>query len=195
MSAPVQGRKGAFLMAPEGVEQVELTEPWRAVTEAGAQAFLVSTAAGTIQAFNHLDRADQFTVDRTIEDVSADEFDALVLPGGVANPDQLRTSAPAVAFVADVLRAGKPVAAICHGPWTLVETGALGGRRLTSWPSLQTDLRNAGADWVDEEFVRCTGGPGPLLSSRNPDDLPAFCAGLLRELGSPAHAAAGTPDR
>lgn len=186
MTTPLQGRKVAFLVAPEGVEQVELTEPWQAVTAAGAEATLVSTDDGKIQAYNHLDRGDQFDVDRVVEDVSADEFDALVLPGGVANPDQLRTVGRAVEFVKEFFAVGKPVAVICHGPWTLVEADVLAGRRITSWPSVQTDIRNAGGDWVDAEFVRCDAGPSALLSSRNPGDLKAFCAGLIRELSQPA---------
>ncbi|MGB3895199.1 MAG: type 1 glutamine amidotransferase domain-containing protein [Mycolicibacter sinensis] len=182
MSESARGRRVAFLVAPEGTEQVELTEPWRAVGEAGAEPVLVSTKPGKIQAFNHLDRADEFGVDRVVEDVSADDFDALVLPGGVANPDQLRTDDRAVAFVREFFEAGKPVAVICHGPWTLVEAGVLGGRRITSWPSLRTDIVNAGGDWVDEQLVRCDGGPSILLSSRKPDDLPAFCDALAHEL-------------
>lgn len=184
MTESLHGRKVAFLVAPEGAEQVELTEPWKAVTDAGGEASLISTAPGQIQAFNLLDRADHFDVDRIVDDVSADEFDALVLPGGVANPDQLRTVARAVAFVKEFFTAGKPVAVICHGPWTLVEAGVLVGRRITSYPSLQTDIRNAGGDWVDSEFMRCDGDRAPLLSSRKPDDLPAFCAGLVQELAT-----------
>ncbi len=182
MSTPLRGRKVAFLVAPEGAEQVEITEPWQAVTSAGAEATLVSTAAGKVQAFNLLDRADHFDVDRVVDDASADEFDALVLPGGVASPDYLRTVPRAVAFVKEFFTAGKPVAAICHGPWTLVEADVLADRQITSYPSLRTDIRNAGGTWVDKEFVRCDGGQAPLLSSRNPDDLPAFCAGLVKEL-------------
>lgn len=184
MSADQQGRRVAFLVAPEGVEQVELTDPWRAVAEAGGQPVLVSTAAGTVQAFNHLDRGDRFNVDRTVDDVSAADFDALILPGGVANPDQLRTSERAVAFAKEFFDVGKPVAAICHGPWTLVEAGVLDGRRITSWPSLRTDIINAGGDWVDEELVRCDAAPSVLLSSRKPDDLPAFCRAIVQELSS-----------
>ncbi|GFG86168.1 MULTISPECIES: type 1 glutamine amidotransferase domain-containing protein [Mycolicibacter] len=184
MSGSREGRRVAFLVAPEGVEQVELTEPWRAVAKAGASPVLVSTTTGPVQAFNHLDRADQFDADRVVDDVSADDFDALVLPGGVANPDQLRTNHRAVAFVREFFDAGKPVAVICHGPWTLVEAGVVAGRRLTSWPSLRTDIVNAGGQWVDEQLVRCDGGPSILLSSRKPDDLPAFCDALVSELES-----------
>ncbi|OBH16182.1 type 1 glutamine amidotransferase [Mycolicibacter terrae] len=182
MSGSQEGRRVAFLVAPEGVEEVELTEPWRAVAKAGACPVLVSTTAGPVQAFNHLDRGDEFDVDRVVDDVSADDFDALVLPGGVANPDQLRTNERAVAFVREFFDAGKPVAVICHGPWTLVEAGVLAGRRITSWPSLRTDIINAGAEWVDEQLVRCDCGPSILLSSRKPDDLPAFCDALVHEL-------------
>lgn len=184
MPGSLGGRRVAFLVAPEGTEQIELTEPWRAVTEAGGQPFLVSTAAGKIQAFNHLDRADRFDVDRVVGETSAHEFDALVLPGGVANPDQLRTDERAVAFIRDFVDAGKPVAVICHGPWTLVEAGVVAGRRITSWPSLRTDIVNAGGDWVDEELVRCDCRPSVLLSSRKPDDLPAFCDAVVEELAA-----------
>lgn len=172
----------AFLVAPEGVEQVELTEPWQAVRDAGATAHLVSTASGSIQAFHHLDRGDTFPVDRTVEQARVEEYDALVLPGGVANPDALRTDERAVAFAKGFFDAGKPVAAICHAPWTLVEADVLRGRTLTSWPSLRTDIRNAGGTWVDEQVKICTGGPNTLITSRKPDDLPAFCGALVKEL-------------
>ncbi|GHH70906.1 glutamine amidotransferase [Streptosporangium violaceochromogenes] len=170
----LNGRTIAFLVAPEGVEQVELTEPWQAVQQAGGTPRLISTAPGEIQAFNHLDKADRFPVDATVEEVSAADFDGLVLPGGVANPDLLRTVPAAVRFVGDFFEAGKPVASICHGPWTLVEADAVRGRTVTSWPSIRTDLRNAGADWVDREVVICTSGPNTLVTSRKPDDLKAF---------------------
>lgn len=165
----------AFLVAPEGVEQVELTEPWQAVKQAGATPRLISTQAGEIQAFNHLDKADRFRVDETIDEVLADDFEGLVLPGGVANPDLLRTVPSAVRFVKDFFESGKPVAAICHAPWTLIEADVVRGRKVTSWPSLRTDLRNAGADWEDREVVICTSGPNTLVTSRKPDDLKAFC--------------------
>ena len=168
----------AFLMAPEGVEQVELTEPWKAVTDAGHTPRLVSTTAGRIQAFNHLDKGDTFPVDQTVDEASAEEYGALVLPGGVANPDALRLDEPAVAFVREFVAAGKPVAAICHAPWTLIEAGVVDGRRLTSWPSLRTDLTNAGATWLDQDAVIDSNGPGPLITSRNPGDLPAFIKAL-----------------
>ncbi|GAB3598775.1 type 1 glutamine amidotransferase domain-containing protein [Angustibacter peucedani] len=166
--------KVAFLVAAEGIEQVELTEPWKAVEQAGAEPVLLSPEAGSVQAFNHLDKADTFDVDVTVADAAVADYDLLVLPGGVANPDALRTDDDAVGFVRDFVASGKPVAAICHAPWTLAEAGVLQGRRMTSWPSLQTDLRNAGAEWVDEELVVDDTGPGRLLTSRNPDDLPAF---------------------
>lgn len=164
----------AFLVAPEGVEQVELTEPWQAVQQAGGTPRLISTWPGEIQAFHHLDRADRFRVDATVDEVSAADFDGLVLPGGVANPDILRTVPGAVRFVKDFFEAGKPVASICHGPWILVEADVVRDRTVTSWPSLKTDLRNAGARWEDREVVVCTSGPGVLITSRMPDDLKAF---------------------
>ncbi len=175
---PLQGKRVAFLVAGEGVEQVELTEPWKALEEAGARPQLVSPAQGKVQAFNHLDKADTFDVDVPVAEASVDDFDALVMPGGVANPDALRTDQTAVAFVKRFVESGKPVAAICHAPWTLVEAGVLQGRTLTSWPSLQTDIRNAGGTWVDEEVVV----DGNLTTSRKPDDLPAFNKRLVEAL-------------
>ena len=169
----------AFLTASEGIERVELTEPWQAVTDAGHQAVLLAPEAGEVQLFNHLDRADTQAVDRPVAEASVDEYDALVLPGGVANPDALRMDDDAVRFVRDFVASGKPVAAICHAPWTLVEAGSLSGKRLTSWPSLKTDIRNAGGDWVDEEVVV----DGNLITSRNPGDLPAFNKALIDALG------------
>jgi protease I len=173
----LDGRRIAFLVAPEGAEQVELTEPWKAVEQAGGRPELVSLERGEIQAFNHLDKGDTFPVDTTVADADADDYDGLVLPGGVANPDVLRTDSRAVGFTRDFFEQGKPVAVICHGPWTLVEAGVLRGRTITSWPSLQTDIRNAGGRWVDEEVVL----DGGLVSSRKPDDLKAFCAALVDE--------------
>lgn len=164
----------AFLVATEGVEQVELTTPWDAVRDAGANPVLVAPEPGHIQAFNHLDKGETFPVDQSLDVADPHSFDLLVLPGGVANPDQLRTVAAAVSFVKTYVASGKPVAAICHAPWTLIEADVVRGRTLTSWPSLQTDLRNAGATWVDEELVTCANGPGPLVTSRKPDDLGAF---------------------
>jgi protease I len=169
------GSTVAFLMAPEGVEQIELTEPWRAVEHAGGTPRLISTKTGRVQAFDHLDKADTFHVDATVEAVSAADFIGLVLPGGVANPDLLRMDERAVAFAKGFFDAGKPVAAICHAPWTLVEADVVRGRTLTSWPSLQTDIRNAGATWVDEEVHLCSAGSNTLVTSRRPDDLKAFC--------------------
>lgn len=174
MPNELQGRKVAFLAAHEGVEQIELTEPWKAVKSAGADVQLVSNRSGKVQGFNHLDKADTFQVDHEVSSVSADDYDALVLPGGVANPDILRTVPEAVSFVKSFVKQEKPLGAICHAPWTLIEADVLRGRTVTSYPSLQTDLRNAGANWVDEEVVVCEGGPNTLVSSRNPDDLPAF---------------------
>jgi protease I len=169
--------KIAFL-ATDMVEQVELTQPWHAVESEGWTPELLSLQEGEIQGFDHFDKADTFKVDRTVEEASADDYDGLVLPGGVGNPDQLRTDENAVSFVRSFFEQGKPVAVICHGPWTLVEAGVLRGRTLTSWPSLQTDIRNAGGTWVDAE-VHVDDG---LVSSRKPDDLPAFCRKLVEEL-------------
>ncbi|MER6463735.1 type 1 glutamine amidotransferase domain-containing protein [Streptomyces sp. NPDC048409] len=173
----------AFLTAPEGVEQVELTEPWKAVADAGHEPVLVSTEPGRVQGFDHLDKADTFPVDEVVGDASADAFGALVLPGGVANPDFLRTDDRAVAFVKGFFEAGLPVAAICHAPWTLVEADVVRGRTLTSWPSLRTDIRNAGGTWVDEQVQVCGAGPNTLVTSRRPDDLKAFCGAFLDALG------------
>ncbi|MFH0176161.1 type 1 glutamine amidotransferase domain-containing protein [Streptomyces cacaoi] len=169
----------AFLTAPEGVEQVELTDPWQAAVDAGHEPVLVSTESGEVQAFHHLDKADTFRVDEVVGEVSAESFGGLVLPGGVANPDFLRTDDKAVAFVKDFFEQGRPVAAICHAPWTLVEADVVRGRVLTSWPSLATDLRNAGATWVDEQVKICDHGPNKLVTSRKPDDLKAFCEAFL----------------
>jgi protease I len=182
MAAELKGKRIAFL-ATEGVEQVELEQPWEAVREAGADPELISLEDGEVQAFNHLDKADTFPVDKTVADARAEDYDGLVLPGGVANPDQLRADEDAVAFARAFFEQDKPVAVICHGPWTLVEAGVLRGRTITSWPSLQTDIRNAGATWVDEE-VHVDNG---LVSSRKPDDLPAFCAKAVEELAEGRH--------
>ena len=177
-SSPLTGKQVAFLVAHEGIEQVELVEPWKAVEQAGATPRLVSPEPGTVQAFNHLDKADTFDVDVPVADADPATFDALVLPGGVANPDALRTDPDAVAFAKAFMDAGKPVAAICHAAWTLVEGDCVRGRTLTSWPSLQTDVRNAGGTWVDEEVVV----DGNLISSRKPDDLKAFTDKLVAAL-------------
>ncbi|MES4902733.1 MULTISPECIES: type 1 glutamine amidotransferase domain-containing protein [unclassified Streptomyces] len=169
----------AFLVAPEGIEQVELTDPWQAVRGAGGTPRLVSTRSGRVQAFHHLDKADTFAVDQVVTDATVDQYDGLVLPGGVANPDFLRLDKRAVAFAKGFFDAGKPVAAICHAPWTLVEADVVRGRTLTSWPSLRTDIRNAGGTWVDEQVRICEGGPNTLITSRKPDDLKAFCEAFL----------------
>jgi protease I len=173
----------AFLVAPEGTERVELTEPWQALGDAGVTTHLLSTETGEVQTFDHLDKAETRPVDKAVADASVEDYDALVLPGGVANPDLLRTDEAAVAFVREFVASGKPVAAICHAPWTLVEADVVRGRTVTSWPSLQTDLRNAGAEWVDQEVVV----DGNLITSRKPDDLPTFNAQILELL---AHGAA-----
>jgi protease I len=173
--AQLDGKTIAFLVAPEGIEQVELTEPWSAVEEAGGTPKLLSVESGKVQAFNHLDKGDTFAVDTVVADADPASYDGLVLPGGVANPDALRLDEDAVSFVREFVESGRPVAAICHAPWTLVEADVVRGRRMTSWPSLQTDLRNAGADWVDEEVVV----DGNLVTSRKPDDLPAFNDAML----------------
>jgi protease I len=175
MTKNLGGTKIAFLVANEGIEQVELTEPWKTVLDAGADAELIAPKSGEAQAFNHLDKADCFPVDRTTREVSPSEYEVVVLPGGVANGDQLRTDEPAVRFVREFMEAGKPVAAICHALWTLVEADVVRGRTLTSWPSLQTDIRNAGGNWVDEEVHV----DGRLVTSRKPDDLPAFGEALV----------------
>jgi protease I len=179
MSTSLNGKTIAFLVAPEGVEQVELTEPWKAVKQAGGTPELVSTEVGKIQAFNHLTPADTFEADKAADSASASDYAALVLPGGVANPDFLRSTDAAVGFAKSFFDAGKPVAVICHGPSTLIEADVVRGRTMTSWPSVKTDLRNAGANWVDDEVVECSRGPNTLVSSRKPDDLPAFCNTLV----------------
>jgi protease I len=183
MAGELAGRKIAFLMANEGVERVELTEPRKAVEEAGAEVELLALEADDIQTFNHLDKAEKYRADRAVGDASVSDYDGLVLPGGVANPDNLRLDADAVRFVADFFASGKPVAAICHAPWTLIEADVVRGRRLTSWPSLETDIRNAGGEWVDEEVVVDHG----LVTSRKPDDLPAFCAKAVEEFAEGRH--------
>src|SRR4051794_7483253 len=183
MAGKLDGKTIAFLVATEGVEQVELTDPWKAVEEAGGKPELISLEEGTVQAFNHLDKADTFPVDRTVADADPSSYDALVLPGGVANPDFLRMDEDAVAFARAFSEQGKPVAAICHGPWTLVEADVLRGRTITSWPSLQTDVRNAGGTWVDEEVVVDEG----LVTSRKPDDLEAFNAKMVEEFAEGPH--------
>ena len=170
----------AFLVATEGIEQVELTGPWQAVEQSGATPVLISTQEGTVQAYNHLDKRDVFDVDLTVSSAEVADYAALVLPGGVANPDALRTDSDAVAFVRQFVQSGKPVAAICHAAWTLVEADVVRDRTVTSWPSLQTDLRNAGATWQDQEVVV----DDNLITSRNPDDIPAFTRALTAALSS-----------
>jgi protease I len=178
MADNLSGKRIAILAAP-GVEQVELEEPREAVTDAGATVHLVSLKTGTIQAMNHdIEPGDEFTVDKAVSDVTVDEYDGLVLPGGTVNPDKLRLDEDAVAFVRDFVESGKPVAAICHGPWTLLEAGVLKGRTVTSYPSIRTDLRNAGATVVDEEVAVDEN----LITSRSPDELPAFCDQLVEAL-------------
>jgi protease I len=175
--------KRIAVLATDGVEQVELTEPVKAVKNAGAEVDLVSLESGEIQGFNHLDRADKFPVDRTVSEAHAADYDGLILPGGVANPDFLRLDENAVSFVRGFFESGKPVGAICHAPWTLVEADVVRDRTLTSFPSLRTDIKNAGGNWVDEEVVVDQG----LVTSRNPDDLPAFCAKLVEEFEEGKH--------
>jgi len=182
MPGKLEGKRVAFL-ATDGVEQVELTEPWKAVEEAGGKPELISLEDGEIQGVNHMDKADTFAVDALAADADASDFDGLVLPGGVANPDFLRVDEDAVAFARAFFEAGKPVAAICHGPWTLVEADVVRDRTLTSWPSLRTDIRNAGGNWVDEEVHVDSG----FVTSRKPDDLPAFCEKLVEEICEGRH--------
>jgi protease I len=178
----LQGKRVAFL-ATDMVEQVELTEPWQAVKDEGAEVELVSLEEGEIQGFNHYDKADTFKVDRTVEEATAADYDALVIPGGVGNPDTMRMDENAVAFARAFFEQGKPVGVICHGAWMLVEAGVVRGRKVTSWPSLQTDIRNAGGNWVDEEVVVDQG----LVTSRKPDDLPAFNKKIVEEFCEGRH--------
>jgi protease I len=182
MPGKLDGKRIAFV-ATDTVEQVELTEPWKAVEQAGGTPELLSIKEGEIQGFNHFDKADTFPVDRQVADADATEYDGLVLPGGVGNPDQLRTDENVQRFVRSFFEQGTPVAVICHGPWTLIDAGVVKGRTVTSWPSLRTDLRNAGANWVDEE-VHVDDG---LVTSRKPDDLPAFCRKLVEEFAEGTH--------
>lgn len=183
MSDQLQGKRIAILVANEGVEEVELASPREALREAGAEIDLLAPEADEIQAFNHLDKGETFSPDKAVSEANPDDYDGLVLPGGVANPDQLRTDTDAVQFVRAFFEAGKPVGAICHAPWTLINADVVDGRTLTSWPSLQTDLRNAGAEWVDEEVHVDQG----LVSSRKPDDLDAFNAKIVEEFAEGAH--------
>ena len=183
MAEELSGKTIAFLVANEGIEQVELERPWEAVESAGAKVELIAPQEGEAQAFNHLDKADTFDVDRTVADAEPSDYDGLVLPGGVANPDNLRIEDDAVAFARAFFEAGKPVAAICHAPWLLIEARVVDGRTLTSFPSLRTDLENAGANWVDEEVYVDSG----LVTSRKPDDLDAFCAKAVEEFAEGVH--------
>lgn len=182
MPTTLQGRRVAILVA-DGFEQAEMVEPRKALMGAGAETWIVSPADGEVQGWKHHDKADRFEVDVSLDDADTGEFDALLLPGGVANPDQLRMNPKAVSFVRGFVEAGKPVGVICHGPWTLIEAGAAKGRRMTSWPSLKTDLQNAGAKWVDEPVVVDRG----VVSSRNPGDIPAFNAKIIEEFAEGNH--------
>ncbi len=187
MAEELNSKKIAFLVAQEGVEEVELTEPWKAVEQAGGEPVLIAPEAGEVQSFQHLDKSATYPVDVTLADAHPGDYDGVVLPGGVANPDQLRTEQAALGFLRAIFSAGKPVGVICHGPWTLVEADLVRGRRLTSWPSLKTDIRNAGGEWVDDEVVVDQG----LVSSRKPDDLPAFNAKIVEEFAEGRHEVAG----
>jgi protease I len=182
MAQALAGKKVAIL-ATDGFEQSELTEPRRKLMESGATPHVIAPHSGSIQGMQHHDKGEKVSVDKTLDEVRPEDYDALVLPGGVANPDALRTEAKAVGFVRHFFDAKKPVAAICHGPWTLVEADVVRGRRLTSWPSLKTDIRNAGGSWVDEEVVVDKG----LVTSRKPDDLPAFCKKMIEEIREGRH--------
>lgn len=182
MSQSINGKKIAIL-ATDGFEQVELTQPRDAVEKAGGEVCIVSLKSGAIQGMNHLDRGDMIEVDKTVDDVKADDFNALIIPGGLANPDALRSNKKAVQFVRDFFKQSKPVSAICHGPWVLIEAGVVDGRKLTSYPSIQTDIRNAGGNWVDEECV-CDEA---LVTSRSPDDLDAFCDKTIEEIAEGKH--------
>ncbi len=184
MSEELNGMRVAVMVDNEGVEQIEMTRPVEALKAAGAEVDLIAPESGEIQAFNHLDKGDTFTVDHTVAEVSAADYAGLVLPGGVANPDNLRTNEKAVAFARSFFEESKPVAAICHAPWTLVEADVVRDRTLTSWPSLRTDIENAGGNWVDEEVVVDQG----FVTSRNPDDLDAFCSKMVEEIAEGEHA-------
>ncbi len=187
MSNELAGQRIAFLVANSGVEQVELTRPWQAVQDAGGEPVLIAPERDTVQAVNNdSEKGDTFEPSHAVAEVSASDYAGLVLPGGVANPDKLRLVPEAVAFVKEMAAAGKPIASICHGPWSLVEAGAVRGKTLTSWPSLQTDIRNAGGDWRDEQVITCPMQGYTLVTSRKPDDLEAFCTALVAAFAQPA---------
>jgi len=175
--------KTIAIVATDGFEQSELTEPLKALQNAGAEAHVIAPNSGKIQGMKHDEKGDKVRVDKTLAEADASDYDALVLPGGVTNPDTLRIDSKAIAFIRRFVEDGKPIAAICHGPWTLIEAGGVQGRRMTSWPSLKSDLKNAGAEWVDEEVVVDSG----LVTSRKPDDLPAFCAKMIEEIAEGRH--------
>jgi protease I len=179
MANQLEGRRVAILAA-DMVERVELTEPRRALEAAGAETELISLRRGEVRSFDHFDPSETFRVDRAVEQVSPEDYDALFLPGGVGNPDQLRANENVVSFVREMYQSGKPIGAICHAPWVLVEAGLVRGRRLTSWPSVKTDVRNAGGQWVDEAVVI----DGQLATSRGPDDLPAFTKALVEHFAT-----------
>jgi len=183
MAGELQGKRIAFLMANEGVEQIEYFEPRKAVEKAGAEVEVISTESGQVQGFDHLDKGETWQVDKTTSEARAEDYDGVVLPGGVANPDRLRTDRDAVRFLREFFAAGKPVGVICHAPWMLVEADLVDGREIASWPSLQTDIRNAGGNWVDEEVVVDSG----LVTSRKPDDLPAFNSKIVEEFAEGVH--------
>jgi protease I len=183
MAQRLAGKKVAVL-ATDGFEQSELTDPVQALRNAGAEVHVVSPKAGQIQGMKHDEKGDKIRVDKTLAEADGADYDALVLPGGVANPDRLRLERQAIAFIRRFVEDDKPIAAICHGPWTLIDAGGVAGRRMTSWPSLKNDLKNAGAQWVDEAVVVDNG----LVTSRKPDDLPAFCAKMIEEIAEGRHA-------
>jgi protease I len=183
MADELKGKRIAFLMSNEGVEQIEYFEPRKAVEQAGAEVDVIATESGQVQGFEHLDKAETWEVDKTTSKAKADDYDGVVLPGGVANPDRLRTDKDAVRFLREFFAAGKPVGAICHAPWMLVEADVVDGRKVTSFPSVQTDIRNAGGNWVDEEVVVDSG----LVTSRKPDDIPAFNSKIVEEFAEGVH--------